>query len=66
MNELHPNPQFHRAEWVSLDGEWKFAFDDKKVGEKERWYASFPESTPINVPFTYETKASGINQQEHH
>lgn len=66
MNEWHPNPQFQREEWVSLDGKWKFAFDDNKLGEKERWYASFPESATINVPFTYETKASGINQQEHH
>ncbi|MGG4469563.1 sugar-binding domain-containing protein [Paenibacillus alvei] len=66
MNELHPNPQFRREEWFSLDGKWDFAFDDKKEGEKNKWYEKFPKGTVIEVPFTYETKASGIHQTEHH
>lgn len=66
MNELHPNPQFRREEWFSLDGKWDFAFDDEKEGEKNKWYEKFPKGTVIEVPFTYETKASGIHQTEHH
>lgn len=41
MNELHPNPQFRREEWFSLDGKWDFAFDDEKEGEKISGMKSF-------------------------
>ena len=66
MKELHPTPQFRRKKWYSLDGKWDFAFDDEKVGEKNKWYEKFPKGTMIQVPFTYETQASGIHQEEHH
>ena len=23
----HPRPDFHRAEWLNLNGRWRFAFD---------------------------------------
>lgn len=66
MNELHPNPQLRREKWYSLDGKWDFVIDDEKKGEKNKWYEKFPKGTVIEVPFTYETKASGVHQQEHH
>jgi Beta-galactosidase/beta-glucuronidase len=61
----YPRPQFVREQWVDLNGEWNFAFDDANTGE-----ASLPEAftgdLKINVPFTYETEASGIGDESHH
>ncbi len=62
----YPRPQFVRKEWLDLDGEWNFSFDDADRGEAEAWYAAFPEARKITVPFTYETAASGIGIQEFH
>lgn len=62
----YPRPQFVRENWENLNGEWNFAFDDKNCGEKEKWYISFPEALKIQVPFTYETKLSGIQDETCH
>ena len=62
----HPRPQFIRKKWHLLDGKWDFAFDDKDCGLSEKWYEGFEKTNEIVVPFTYETKLSGINKQEHH
>ncbi|GIP16663.1 beta-glucuronidase [Paenibacillus montaniterrae] len=62
----YPRPQFVRSNWVNLNGEWDFRFDDHNRGEQERWFAQFPNELKIRVPFTYETKASGIGVEEHH
>lgn len=66
MNALHPRPQFSRNNWESLDGEWKFAFDDKNIGEVNKWANGIPEGQTIQVPFSYETKMSGIEDSSHH
>ncbi|MDD3278046.1 MAG: glycoside hydrolase family 2 TIM barrel-domain containing protein [Lachnospiraceae bacterium] len=62
----YPRPQFVRDNWVNLNGTWDFAFDDANLGEKERWYAKFPKEKEIQVPFTYETKLSGIQDESRH
>lgn len=62
----YPRPQFVRENWENLNGEWNFSFDDKNCGEKEKWYISFPEALKIQVPFTYETKLSGIQDETCH
>lgn len=63
----YPRPQLVRKNWKNLNGEWAFLFDDENVGEKYEWYATFPtDHREIQVPFTYETKLSGIDEQEHH
>ncbi|OTN77568.1 hypothetical protein A5886_002668 [Enterococcus sp. 8G7_MSG3316] len=62
----HPRPQFIRREWTSLDGTWAFAFDDENIGKKENWFQGFEQQQDINVPFTYETEASGIHDESHH
>ena len=62
----HPRPQFIRENWQLLDGEWRFTFDDNNEGVKQKWYQEFPEAREIQVPFTYETELSGINEQEQH
>ena len=63
----YPRPQFVRQQWQDLNGTWDFAFDDANHGETLRWYRDFPaEHRQIQVPFTYETKSSGIQDESEH
>ncbi len=62
----YPRPQFVRDNWVNFNGTWDFAFDDANCGEKEKWYRNFNGTHTINVPFTYETKLSGIQDESRH
>ena len=65
--EEYPRPQFERENWLSLNGEWQFAFDDQNLGLKEKWYtneANYPYK--INVPFVYQSALSGIDHREVH
>ncbi|MBC1474111.1 glycoside hydrolase family 2 [Listeria grandensis] len=66
MTKLNPRPQFVRENWESLDGKWRFAFDDEEVGLVDGWSVMLPARVAIEVPFTYETKASGIHDESHH
>lgn len=66
VREEHPRPQFKRKEWLNLNGEWDFTFDDANRGEKEKWYMESRFGKRIIVPFTYETKASGIGEEKFH
>ncbi|MEE1201046.1 MAG: glycoside hydrolase family 2 TIM barrel-domain containing protein [Christensenellales bacterium] len=63
----HPRPDFCRPEWLNLNGEWQFAFDDEKKGVAEKWYlpgTSFDGR--ITVPFCYQSAMSGVNVQDKH
>lgn len=54
---IHPNPQFARPGWISLDGPWQFALDpyaEWTLPRQVRWNAT------IQVPFAPETPASGV------
>jgi len=64
----YPRPQFVREAWEDLNGVWDFAFDDDNQGcnAAERWYEIFPTGQRIVVPFAYETKASGIQDETMH
>ena len=62
----YPRPQFVRADWENLNGSWDFDYDDENAGEKEKWYQEFKGDKKINVPFTYETKLSGIQDETRH
>ena len=62
----YPRPQFMRTDWENLNGTWDFGFDDENAGEKEKWYQEFKGDKKINVPFTYETKLSGIQDETRH
>ena len=62
----YPRPQFVRDSWLSLNGKWKFVFDDENVGEEKQFFYKFPNFNEILVPFTYETKMSGINDETVH
>ena len=61
-HEGHTNPLFYRENYTNLDGKWDFVFDKKNIGEKEKFFESFPKNhLSINVPYCYLTEASGIN-----
>lgn len=65
----YPRPQFQRKEWLTLNGEWDFSFDDEAIGEDAGWHrveaqASFTRK--INVPFTFQSKLSGIGDPSFH
>lgn len=62
----YPRPQFMRTDWENLNGTWDFGFDDENAGEKKKWYQEFKGDKKINVPFTYETKLSGIQDETRH
>lgn len=63
----YPRPQLVRQSWGNLNGSWKFLFDDADCGESKKWYDTFPEDhKEIQVPFTYETKLSGIGDTTEH
>lgn len=62
----YPRPQFVRKNWENLNGAWDFGFDDENLGEHEKWYEDFPGKQTIQVPFTYETKMSGIQDESRH
>lgn len=66
MRIEYPRPQFKRADWLLLNGEWDFAFDDFNIGQKEKWYNLDSLPLKINVPFAYESKLSGINDTSCH
>lgn len=58
----HPRPDFERAAWVNLNGDWAFRFDRDDAGERERWFASAPGSFPlrIRVPYPWGSTLSGV------
>ena len=62
----YPRPQFERKCWLSLNGQWNFAFDDENIGIKNNWYKKCELDQRINVPFAYQSKLSGINTKEIH
>lgn len=62
----YPRPQFVRRDWINLNGAWDFDFDDDNRGETESWYEGLHTEKEICVPFTYETKKSGIHDEAVH
>jgi hypothetical protein len=57
----HPRPDFERAEWLNLNGEWEFRFDPLNVGLDQSWQRpGVPFDRKIVVPFCWESKLSGI------
>jgi hypothetical protein len=65
----YPRPQFQRNEWLCLNGEWCFAFDDADAGLAEGWVEQFSTESPegrIVVPFAYQSRLSGIGDRTIH
>lgn len=61
---LHPRPQLQRSHWKSLNGLWKFAYDDlgqyAHPSQIEEWINN------IKVPFAPESTKSGIGDRGFH
>ncbi|MFD0049708.1 glycoside hydrolase family 2 protein [Actinomycetes bacterium NPDC127524] len=62
----YPRPQLVRENWLNLNGQWDFAFDDENQGLLKQWYKDFPMGTEIKVPFAYQTELSGIHDSSFH
>lgn len=61
-----PRPDYIRENWVDLNGEWEFGYDDNRKGLQEKWYCSHSFDKKINVPFCYQSKLSGIHDTTKH
>jgi hypothetical protein len=60
----HPRPDFERADWLNLNGEWAFQFDPGDEGQTAGWArAGFPFQTRILVPFPWGSRLSGVENQ---
>ena len=62
----YPRPNMYRKTWRSLNGTWGFDFYDDAFVLAHKEKLSEPLSRSIRVPFTYQTRLSGIDSQEIH
>jgi hypothetical protein len=60
----YPRPQLQRANWLNLNGEWRFAFDD--AGKWSRPSDVTEWTHTIEVPFAPESQRSGIGDTGFH
>ena len=57
----YPKPQFRREQWLNLNGEWDFCFDQGRSGEQRRLYEDFSAyDKKITVPFCVQSDLSGV------
>jgi beta-galactosidase/beta-glucuronidase len=64
LDFAYPRPQLQRAQWTSLDGTWRFRYDDERVLTAPQKIDHWP--LEITVPFPPESKASGIGDPGFH
>lgn len=65
----YPRPDFERKNWINLNGQWDFTFDDADRGLAEEWFRSDPSVAfplSITVPFCFQSKNSGIEDRSNH
>ena len=62
----YPRPQFVRREWLNLNGEWEFAFDDSNRGRELGWHFGLPLERRIVVPYPYQSELSGVDDKAVH
>ena len=57
----NPRPDFQRAEWLNLNGRWRFAFDARDAGISAGWpNDGLPPGHEILVPFSWGAPLSGV------
>ena len=60
----HPRPDFERAEWMNLNGQWSFEFDKDDAGLKDNWAnGNKTFSKAISVPFPWGSPLSGTKDE---
>jgi len=65
MQDLsYPRPQLRRDHWQSLNGQWRFAFDDAMAWRNPADVPAWTHS--IEVPYAPECTRSGIGDQGFH
>ncbi len=63
----YPQPQFQREQWMTLNGQWEFEFDDSNAGLDQNWASGARKfARTIVVPFCFESKKSGIGDTSFH
>lgn len=60
----YPRPQLQRSNWISLNGPWKFTFDDEGRFTRPSDISEWPHT--IEVPFAPESAKSGIGDTGFH
>ena len=60
----HPRPDFERADWLNLNGEWQWEVDEKGDGEQRQLTTGTDLAKKIIVPFPPESKLSGIGNTD--
>ncbi|MBP3333695.1 MAG: beta galactosidase jelly roll domain-containing protein [Clostridia bacterium] len=61
----YPRPDRVREDWLCLNGQWDFAFDETGKGISENWMNRKSLDTEITVPFVYQCELSGVNDLRH-
>ena len=64
MDFAYPRPLLQRAEWISLNGTWRFRYDDTREFSKPAEIHDWP--LDILVPYPPESIASGIADRGFH
>ena len=61
----YPRPQFERASWMNLNGEWAFEIDNGRSGQARGLYKEDAQlEERILVPFCPESSLSGIGHKD--
>jgi beta-galactosidase/beta-glucuronidase len=63
-NKAHPNPQLQRSRWLSLNGSWRFLFDDACTYQHPLEIDGWDHT--IQVPYPPESEASGVGDRGFH
>lgn len=64
MDAAYPRPQLQRADWMPLNGPWRFSYDDEERFKQPSDIGEWPLT--VEVPFPPESKASGIGDPGFH
>ena len=59
----YPRPQYRRADWLCLNGEWQFEIDHGDSGLAQGWVTR-DLTGKITVPFCPESSLSGIEHTD--
>ena len=60
----YPRPQFERADWLNLNGQWTYTFDFGRSGFDRFFEKSEGFDGTITVPFCPESKLSGVEYKD--
>jgi len=64
MRNEYPKPQMQRENWVCLNGEWDFTYDNSRTGIERELYKAEAFDMKINLPFCPQSKLSGIENKD--